>query len=104
MNRLQEIEEREKKATKGPWHVSGRVRHHIKNIDNWYILEGKQLDGGFRQVADADFIATARADIPYLLARLRDAEEVIDMILSEGAYSDQEYCKAFDYAEKWREQ
>lgn len=74
--RLREIREREQKATKGPWEYDGCsvTNWHDDTFEMEWIPNGKGSDG-FRAVnknwkADADFIAHARTDIPWLLAQL----------------------------------
>ena len=85
-DRLAKIKKREAKATLGPW-----VPEHLTGCpdDNWagaYIIGGTEYiagmwdydDGGICSTQDdAEFIAHARQDIPYLLRRLEAAEELI---------------------------
>jgi hypothetical protein len=61
-DRLKEIEEREQKATTGPWHGQ-----------NW-VVRMDTAQGLTQYMKNNDFIAHSREDIPYLLERLRDAE------------------------------
>jgi hypothetical protein len=65
--RLEAIEAREKAATKGPWRDSeGDVF-----FDDDFICRCNRLG---RDRVDARFIAHARSDVPWLVARLKEAE------------------------------
>jgi len=60
--RLEQIREREQKATKGPWDHDGiAIRSEGKETFDWKIPSDS---------VDADFIAHAREDIPWLLYQL----------------------------------
>lgn len=65
--RLAEIKARESKATPGPWTASrfGWVDH---------VPHASMNRTAFDRVEDADFIAHAREDIPYLLAELERSQ------------------------------
>ncbi len=72
--REREIREREAKATEGPWDV----RHGFRDVVA--RKPGRVIAWGIRLMeCDAEFIAAAREDVPYLLAevdRLRAALSV----------------------------
>lgn len=75
--RLKEIEAREQAATPGPWHeAGGDVRdEHDRTLAEmlcewlWHPNAGQRLDKDVE--ADANFIAAARADIPFLIGEVR---------------------------------
>lgn len=79
--RLAEIESREKAATPGPW----SREKPAKDADGFATgvgvaaTYGRQMIyaplGGTRPSADATFIASARTDIPDLIADLKEAQE-----------------------------
>ena len=83
--RLREIEEREQKATKGPWvvkeydggHKGVNVKTDPHDLASWpqtIFAPHVQYDGfgsGGAVITDADFIAHARKDIPDLLAEVK---------------------------------
>mgnify|MGYP006350522465 CR=1 FL=1 len=91
--RYAEIEAREKAATKGPWDiVVTKAQIQIRSTTDltlgnfWRVVCGKMLNTvkslditpeGVRGRRDMEFIAHTRADIPYLLARVRRAEELL---------------------------
>jgi hypothetical protein len=81
---LQEIKEREAKATPGPWeYLPGEFNyddeaenhpgsiHQVETGDNrgWWIAAIEELFEG-QTLANADFIAHAREDIPALVAEV----------------------------------
>lgn len=73
----QAIRERAKAATKGPWEqhpVSQRIV-----LRPGSAIEGRSPFeiGELERIADAEFIAHARTDIPALLAELERAEQVL---------------------------
>jgi hypothetical protein len=84
---VKEIEEREKKATKGPWEderaagIEGDA--YIDSTGPWYRVVGLWNDYNDNSINDADFIAHSREDIPYLLSLIREAEHII-----KDAYDD----------------
>ncbi len=93
MSRLEEIKERVKKATKGPWESSENLGDHsVQGPDGpvaavtYAYAEGPiSLDE-----CDAEFIAHARDDIPWLLEHLKEAREVIEFYAkSSEKYKDQ---------------
>ena len=80
--RYTEIEAREQAATKGPWKFlehSGKAFTHgecsLVAGDGEWIVSGYGYDASGLDVNDNDkpFIEHSRADIPYLLARVRRA-------------------------------
>lgn len=83
MGCIEEIRQREVKATKGPW---AQDKYHP-----FIINEGTDVCCGVPFIAttqvtnrqnwksDAHFIAHARTDIPYLLAELDKRDRVIDL-------------------------
>ena len=73
-DRLEEIEQRVAKATPGPWTTFGTAWIRGFNVANKYE--------GVIEPDNYDFIVHSRADIPYLLARLRAAEAVIEAVYS----------------------
>ncbi len=84
-DRLEEIKQREAKATPGPWQqkdrykVWGPCRHHrdcshMQKVADIAFHANTQFEG---TKDDAEFIAHARHDIPYLLRRLEAAEAFI---------------------------
>lgn len=94
-NRLKQIQEREAKATKGPWvfdpHTSTVSTHIAEAYD--LVTQNMALDDGTPEdFANCEFIQEARADIPDLLAALKQAQqrERIIMDLLQGAMVDHE--------------
>lgn len=82
MSRLDEIKARTEAATEGPWsteqEVGGAIR--VGNEDAWACVTMTTLGSGGEfdnQKADADFVAHAREDVPWLESRLREAIELI---------------------------
>lgn len=81
------------KATPGPWDWSGG---HTEDPDIGFVVHGHMpweqfgMPDGTYKLPDADFIAHAREDIPWLLARVR----ALEAALAEYANSDN-----WDYAE-----
>ncbi|MBY6273548.1 MAG: hypothetical protein CW346_15230 [Bacillaceae bacterium] len=76
--RLREIEERVSKATPGPWEAYGVGGIHMDGTSDGYSVmtaAGKRLHSPYMTQADADFIAHAREDVPWLLSLLREREE-----------------------------
>lgn len=82
--RMKEIKERVAKASIGPWSVQVNRAYHIS-----YILRsaaGNKIaqffnwqDIGFdvNSESNSNFIAHARADIPYLISRVEELEETL---------------------------
>jgi len=79
MNRLQEIKERAEKATKGPWSCNTTMVGDVVYVDNqsksklsMFIFRWIHP---FHRGADVEFIAHAREDIPWLIAKLEKLEK-----------------------------
>ncbi|WP_338640970.1 hypothetical protein [Burkholderia pyrrocinia] len=78
---LNEIEARCKAATPGPWvsYVEGRDHESGSNFimtgPEWARSEDIELSGA--TIADQDFIAHARQDIPMLVAEVRRLKEML---------------------------
>jgi hypothetical protein len=125
-DRVRAIKEREQKATKGPWLVRRRhasadrcdgIEAHIGHthppeqscwdVDECPGQEAEmivQTDGGFYgpNADDADFIAHARADIPYLLS-------LVEELKGQGAAQEKEinrltgmWAERADESEGWQ--
>jgi len=89
---LKEIEEREAKATNGPWHTGGyflnRETNKLDLTSVWGPINhaaghqsGKQIvRGGAVEKNDGEFIAHARTDITALLQALNKAYEALERI------------------------
>jgi hypothetical protein len=99
MDKLKEIEERAKQATEGPWEPHEETEYqpgerpigkllYVTGLDR-SIFDSEWADQSDweRSKYNADFIAHARSDIPYLLERLRDAEETLEKIRSNDRWS-----------------
>ncbi len=77
MSRIEEIRERVEKATKGPWHA---IPHPEYPGGKWAVdTDPKAPWGNFGHIChavrpDAQLIAHAREDIPYLLDLLEAKE------------------------------
>jgi hypothetical protein len=72
---LREIQARVDRATAGPWKSFVEGRDHVAGSD-FIQTAGEDIELGGATVEDQDFIASARQDIPLLLAeiyRLREA-------------------------------
>ena len=69
--RLREVKEREARATKGPWrlgHHRGFGEEHDVGGPDGEDLAG--VRGMFYRKADAEFVAHAREDVPWLVGAL----------------------------------
>ena len=72
--RLREVKEREARATKGPW----RLGHH-RGFGEEHDVDGPDgedlagVRGMFYYRADAEFVAHARRDVPWLVEALEGA-------------------------------
>lgn len=96
--RIEEIEQRTNAATPGPWkwqcewkedgYHSGAMGELKPNI-LWYGMDGEENIYCHEKI-NAEFIAHARTDIPYLISRVRALEKA----LSEAI------CKLDDSHEK----
>jgi hypothetical protein len=75
--RISEIAEREKKATKGPWHrgdVKGFTDDCVYREDGANICKALLPES---KAQNLDFIAHARADIPFLLSELASERQAV---------------------------
>ena len=80
MTRLDEIRERDNKATKGPWdkRVAGiEGDNYMAGTGPWYRMSPFKEDNS---INDADFIANAKSDIPWLLDRIAEARVIIESV------------------------
>jgi hypothetical protein len=97
VSRLEEIRARAAAATPGPWHSN--TRWHKRYAVGVIEPDGSEailtsLNDYFTNfAANGDFIAHAREDIPYLLAKLKECEEALERI----------YRAPFGYTEYMRE-
>jgi hypothetical protein len=106
-SKLDEIEVRASKATEGPWEVGGMDSGHSAFEMSIWVTTGNgdsicDMDGQVRALnvappnddglADADFIAHAREDVPRLVAALRAVEAVCDAWTARGEH-DMAYSK-----------
>lgn len=90
---LDAIEARANAATPGPWRYLGKNRIDTPVIDvdeaNWggEELSGYRLicadDDGAWRYADVEFIAHARADVPALVARVRELHAAVEQVRAE---------------------
>ena len=72
MNTLQEIKERAAKATEGPWEWSGDYARHVLAGKSGPVFSCGALL--WPSTEDAEFIASARTDIPKLVAAFEAME------------------------------
>lgn len=82
-DRLDEIEARANAATPGAWErhpIAYRGGCVVSRVPGQPPQDVAITEGHAGSIADADFIAHARFDVPYLLARLRAAEAYIDAV------------------------
>lgn len=99
MDRIGEIKERCEKATKGPWSLwtscswrrigSEDPESYGTVIEPTIQHSDNHPDLYFRNKVDADFVIHSRSDIPYLLAKLSQAEK--------------EFSEARAETERWKE-
>ena len=71
--RLDAIEARANAATEGPWVISPDLAFGHPELRLVSCEDGKGDVTGYLQPEDAEFIATARTDIPWLVSELRKA-------------------------------
>lgn len=76
VNRLSEIKARCDVATPGPWEFSESAAEMWTSTGR-SIIESTEGYGLAIKRADADFIAHAREDIPYLLAEIKRLERAL---------------------------
>lgn len=107
MTRLDEIREREKKATKGPWKADGKIVRPIsEEIKRRAPIAMTDCSHGIGQAGvsdenNADFIAHSREDIPYLLERLEAAEEALRGQCDCNSSFGGPLCDSCEYFTKW---
>jgi hypothetical protein len=76
MDRLEEIQEREQKVTGGEWHISNDPSYPGIYTQLFYDGETRKVYICLETEAnDAEFIAYARSDIPWLLDQLAQARQ-----------------------------
>ena len=99
--RLEEIEGREKEARPGPWYNDkGKIRTPggpiVANVGpvSWQGLKGYQPE---IVMNTSDFIAHAREDVPWLIAKVRELEkendELRDVDLQNFLPHEQSRCR-----------
>ena len=86
--RLDEIRQREAAATEGPWQQNGSNGVHTPR---GICVAITQMDSREQRKADAEFLAAARVDVPWLVAeveRLRGENERLqfDLRVARGAH------------------
>ena len=90
-DRLNEIEARASAATEGPWVYGGKNRIATPVIDvdeaDWggeelsgYAIHAQQDTGAWRY-ADAEFMAHARTDVPWLIEQVRKRDAALQAAL-----------------------
>jgi len=77
---LAAIRARSDAATPGPW----RAFHHATEAEVSYVGADGHAVAEVRHVADAEFIAHARTDVPALLARIAELEADLSDAHHEG--------------------
>jgi hypothetical protein len=91
---IQKIKERYQATTIAPWVASIEGRDHesgshfimtgIPNGDNiWQSKRGEDLEISGATIADLDFIAHARQDIPTLIAEIERLQELLKRYKSD---------------------
>lgn len=101
MNRLDEIREREAKASCGPWlKVTQEVAESGASLYGAIAITPGGWHGiHYSRDADGEFVAKSRDDIPYLLQRLDAAEKALRLVIGvvpEG-YESEASCLARAY-------
>jgi hypothetical protein len=87
--RLDEIQARLDAATPGPWKLFGTLAQWESEEDLSFGPDDAPEVGTVSEgLGDADFIANAPADMPYLLAELRKAREALARVEAECRYLD----------------
>ena len=86
MTKLEEIKQREAKATPGPWRREANTLGVLRTILALKIKVIATYPYAFSKVdgINLEFITHARSDIPYLLRRLEAAEAVITTLTATG--------------------
>ena len=85
--RLREIKEREARVTEGPWrlgHYRGFGEEHDVDGPEGWALPGER--GMFYRKADAEFVAHAREDVPWLVEALEEALAELDGLRRQGRH------------------
>ena len=75
VERLKAIESRVAAATKGPWISTIEGRDHFSG-SSFIRTAGEDIEMSGATVADFDFIANAREDIPFLLDQIARLVEI----------------------------
>lgn len=94
MSRLDEIAEREKRATPGEWNIDTVMadvifrtqpasKVHLNSTGAWLV--GPDVRSLHKASRDADFVGHARQDVPWMLTNIRTAIAHIDATLTEHA-------------------
>lgn len=97
---LVEIEDRLKTTTEGPWKCSiPRKWARIRTADRLYVCEGGF--GTWRVIADAEFCAHARTDLPRAVATIRALAEAVEWSIS--FVQEPDYFPNPGDAQSWRE-
>lgn len=88
IDRMEEIRKRHEGTTPGPWMVNSGGHHPMREVGAPFADSGSQSIALCRAISiddngggerDAEFIAMAKEDIPYLLSRVEELEkELID--------------------------
>lgn len=78
-DRLESIRERVEAATEGPWLTDGPHRDtgEIRRRGGGMSAVVGQMNVCFRPEKDAEFVAAARSDVPYLLSLVEEVGEAI---------------------------
>lgn len=84
--RLAEIQTRAATATEGPWYVEA----HQPTLTRRVVSDNHMLDAnlgylGNSNQAEAEFIAHARADVPWLIEQLRQRDAEIEELRTKLA-------------------
>ena len=99
MDRIDEIRARVEKASRGPWELYCaelrrglgveviEVLSHGKPIIKWPGFDGVDLSGEKKR-HNADFMAHAREDIPYLLTALAEKDKRIEELEAPNLFND----------------
>jgi len=85
--KLQEIRDRADKATVGPWKLWGMDVMHDpvgdSNIDTALLIANTEDPHRGLRTFNAEFIAHARQDVPYLLDAIERLENFIEKVLNQ---------------------
>lgn len=91
--RLAEIREREKAATAGPWQdACGSVTDWHDGMHTMEFIDNRTPSREQRN-RDISFIAAARSDIPWLIARLEKAWAEVERVKKEPPVSQNCHCE-----------